>query len=230
MIFPVLKTENVVQIDDQTRLDATSSYTSPDETSITLIEIEPETGVGFIDVTSERYLDWQYPSSGTKTVTVRVTTDSTPTTSTKDIEVKTKEEDNLFSLDTDLVNYEDDILSYVRDGRNSFIDKHRTSQEIILNDLDANKFWKEDGTRYTAGDIVDIQEFKQWSIFLTLKVICRSLSNQVDDLWDRKANEYSSRSTSAKKRAVFRLDADGDNEINEKTEKFDNQVARLIRG
>lgn len=230
MIFPVLKLEKIVQVDDKTRLDGLSSHISPDEADITLIEIEPETAVGFIDVTSTQFLDWQYSSNGDKTVSLRITTDGAPTTITKDLTIISVADDNLFSADSDLIDYEDDILNYVRDGRNSFLDKHRTAQEIILNDLDANEYWKQDGTRYEAADIVDIQEFKQWSIFTTLKVIFRSLSNQNDDLYATKANMYSGRATSAKKRAVFRLDSDGDGSINENTEKENNQVTRLIRG
>jgi len=42
MIFGVLELEKVIQIDDRTRLDASKSYTTPDEGDITLIEIQPE--------------------------------------------------------------------------------------------------------------------------------------------------------------------------------------------
>lgn len=230
MIFPTLKTEDVVQLNDKTRLDGTGSYLSPDESAITLIEIEPEASAGYFDVTTNKYLDWQYSTAGLKAATIRITTDSTPTSYAAGITAISVDDDNLFSADTDLVDYEDDILNYIRSGRNSFLDKHRAAQRIILNDLDSNKYWKEDGSRYEAADIVDIQEFKQWSIFLTLKIIFRTLSNAKDDIFDTKSHTYNGRATSAKKRATFRLDFDGDGEISEDTEKISNQVTYLIKG
>jgi hypothetical protein len=213
MIFGTLETEQMLQTNDKTRLDATKSYISPDESSITKVEIQPELGAAFIDVTSKQYLDWSYQTSGTKQVTLRITTNSQPKDFTKDIMVVTPAQDNLFSSDSDLIQYEDDILSYVRDGRNSFLDKHRASQIMILDDLDSAQIWKRDGSRFKAADIVDIQDFKQWSTFQTLKVIFESLSNAVDDIFSRKAEKYSGLAIEAKRRASLRLDLNNDGTI-----------------
>lgn len=113
MIFPVLKLEDVVQVNDQTRLDATKSYKTPDEAAITLVEIEPELEAGFIDVTSSKYLDYQYSSDGDKDVTVRITTDGVPTQLTKvlsinEIEIincETGDSVDFFVLDSDTGTY-----------------------------------------------------------------------------------------------------------------------------
>jgi hypothetical protein len=230
MIFGNIETEKVLQLNDRTRIDARKTYLSPDESAITKIEIQPEIGTDFQDVTSNKYLDWSYDSSGTKNITLRITTDSNPQDFTRSIIILTPEQDNLFSSDADLLSYEDDILNYVRDGRNSFLDKHRASQIIILDDLDSAKIWKRDGSRYKAEDIIDIQDFKQWSIFLTLKIIFESLSNAVDDIFSQKAEKYSSMAINAKSRASLRLDRNQNGEIDrEEIDGTDIQTGLLFR-
>lgn len=228
MLFPKLRIEKKVQVDDKTRLDASISY-AQDE-AITLLEISPDNGVTFYDRTSNGSLDWQFDSDGTFNVIVRITGDVTgPVTYQKTILVVTESEDNLFSDDQMLVDHEDDILNYVRKGRDSFIDKHRTSQGIILNDLDKSGIWKDDNSRYTASDITDIQEFKEWSKFLTLKIIFESISNAVDDIFSEKANRYRSMEVEAKKRAYLRLDSDGDGQV-DNTEIRNIFTGDLVRG
>ena len=146
MIFPVLELESVVQVNDRTRLNAGKTYISPDEAAITLIEIQPAASEAFIDVTSNRYLDWQYSTDGTAAVVVRVTTGSSgPTTFTKDLSVLSVADDKLFSADSELLPYEPNILDYVREGRNSFLDIHRASQDRILKWLDENRYWNKQG-------------------------------------------------------------------------------------
>ena len=56
-IFPNAELEEVVQVDDKTRLDARKSFVSKDEADVTLIEVEPEAGSGFIDVTGSSFKD-----------------------------------------------------------------------------------------------------------------------------------------------------------------------------
>ena len=141
MIFPVLETEDVVQVADKTRLDGSKTFVSKDANEITLVEIEPESCAGYIDVTgssfADWYLDWIYTgATRSVTVTIRVTTDSTPVTLTRTISVVTVSDDKLFSKDQDLVAREPDVLKYVPQGRASFLNVHRASQTKILEDLD----------------------------------------------------------------------------------------------
>ena len=156
MIFPTLEIEQTVQMDDRTRLDATTSYITPGENAITLVEIEPEAGSGFIDVTSSRYLDWQYSTDGSKSVTVRITTDGAPVTFSKTLPVLSVADDKLFSSDSELLPYEPNLLEWVREGRNSFLDVHRAAQDRILSWLDENRIWDEQGNRLTKEDITDL--------------------------------------------------------------------------
>lgn len=229
MIFPVIKAEAVIQVDDKTRIDVSKSYITPDESAITLYEIEPEAGTGFIDVTANKYLDWSYSTSGDKVISVRITTNGAPTLGSIPVKALTAAEDNLFSNDNDLLEFESDILNWVKDGRSSFLDKHRAAQELILNELDSAQIWKQDGTRFVAADIVDIKEFKQWSKFLTLSIIFNSLSNQVDDIFSQKAAKYQSMAISGKTRATYRLDFNQNGTIEQNSEKTENISGLLVR-
>lgn len=210
MIFPVLKTEELVQVDDKTRLDGASSFISPDEAAITLVEIEPESGFGYLDVTSNSYLDWQYSTDGDKTVSLRITTDGTPVTKTKVITIITALEDRLFSSDSDLVAHEDDILKYVADGRNSFLDKHRISQQRIVRYLDEQRIWDYEGNALSKDALLNIDEVNEWSKYYTLMIIYRSLSNAIDDVFSQKAQNYEILAKEAQQRSVLRLDRNGD--------------------
>ena len=216
MIFPNLHLEKVIQVSDKTRLDGTTTFVSKDEAAITMVEIEPEAAAGFIDVTGSLdpdvwFLDWEYAGiSRTVTVTVRVTTDGAPVTSTQTIAVIIESEDKLFSNDQDLVTHEPDILRYIRDGRNSWKDIHRRAQDLILAYLDEAGYVDIDGDRLTKSAFVDIEEGRQWSTFICLRLIWQGLSNSVEDVQMKKALEYEKREVFARQRSVLRLDVDKD--------------------
>lgn len=227
MIFPVLELENTLQVNDKTRLNGAKTYLSPDEAAITLVEIEPEAAVGFIDVTNNKYLDWQYATDGVKVVTLRVTTDGIPTTFSKSIEVVTPENDRLFSSDAELTAHEPNILDYVRAGRNSYLDVHRLAQDRVLSWLDERRIWDSNGNKLTKEAIVNLDEVNDWSKFLTLMFIHEGLSNAVEDVFDLKAQKYKKMMAEARNRAALRLDKDGDSV--EDISKQDMKTFRLIR-
>lgn len=228
MIFPHLVLESTVQTNDKTRLDGTKSFVSADEAAITLLEIEPEASAGYVDVTSLKYLDWQYSTAGSKTVTIRITTDGSPVTATGTVLVVTPSTDALFSSDAELVEHEGDILNYVRPGRNSFLDKHRAAQDRILGWLDEHRIWDNDDNRLTKAAVVNVSEVNDWSKFLTLQIIFEGLSNAVDDVFKEKSKTYERLAESARNRATFRLDFDGDG-TQEANEVLDVRSTRLLR-
>lgn len=228
MIFPNLQLEGTVQTDDKTRLDGTTTFITQDEATITLVEIEPEASAGFIAVTSDKFLDWQYTTDGTKTVTIRVTTDGSPVTASKTLEVLTPANDKLFSSDAELVEHEGDILGYLRPGRASFLDKHRAAQDRILGWLDEHRIHDTSGDRLTKADVVDTAEVNDWSKFLTLQIIFESISNAVDDIFSEKARKYGLLVEQARNRAVLRLDRNNDGTIDD-GEHQDNFSYRLVR-
>jgi hypothetical protein len=212
MIFPVLKLENIVQVNDKTRLDGSKSYTTPNEAAISLVEIEPESGAGFFDVTENKYLDWQYATNGSKSITLRITTDGSPITLTKALVIISAADDKLFSSDEQLTAHEPNILDYVRDGRNSFLDVHRASQDKILNWLDEHRIVDANGARLTKDAIVNIEEVSNWSKYMTLKTIFEGLSNSVGDVFSAKSKTYEELEVASKNKSQIRLDLDGDGE------------------
>jgi hypothetical protein len=230
MIFVQIDREQKVQVNDKTRIDASKSFLSGTTNTISSIEIDPDGVSGFFDVTTDGFLDWAYPSEGQKVVSCRITdSEANQTTGTITIEVVTAAEDNLFSNDDELKVYEPDLLRYVQDGRNSFIDKHRIAQFEILDELEANLIYKEDGTKYTAEDIVNVEEFRKYSTFLTLEIIFEGLSNDVEDIFRNKANKYSEKKVQAKKRAQLHLDSDGDGDVDRNDEVVNLITGKLVR-
>jgi hypothetical protein len=209
-IFSNLEIEPILQQNDKSRLDARKSFVSSGEAAITLVEIQPESSEIFYDVTSDLYLDWQFSTTGTKNVVVRITTDGAPETYTEDLEVIDAATDKLFSNDANIVSNEPDILNYVREGRNSFLDLHRVAQNEILDWLDEHRIWDENDDRLTKAAITDIIEVQDWSKYLTLKLIFEGLSNATDDIFHEKALRYKNRMESARNRGSLRLDIDGD--------------------
>lgn len=227
--FPVLKMESTVQENDKTRLDGSKSFTSTPDAAITLMEIEPSSGSGFLDITSNQYLDWQYSTEATETVSLRITTAAGgPTTVTQDIKVVSAATDKLFSNDQDLVLHEPDILQWVRKGRHSFLDVHRRAQDRIIAKLAELKFTDTNGDRLTKDAIIDIDEVRQWSTFLTLQLIFEGISNATDDIFSEKAKHYRQLKENALNMGLIRLDTDGDGSI-DGSEKLEFRTRGLIR-
>jgi hypothetical protein len=213
-IFPNLELEDVVQVNDKTRLNAAKSFVSKDEEAITLIEIEPEASAGYVDVTATAaknwFLDWEYATAGAKVVSCRVTTDGSPTIKTFSLTVTSAADDKLFSADADLVALEHDILRYVPDGRNSFKNVHRKAQSLIVAWLDENGHTDSSGNRLTKDAIIDLEEVRYWSAALAMSLIFKSISNAVDDVFQAKAIQYDSMAITHRNRLIIRLDVTGD--------------------
>lgn len=233
-IFPHIEVEDIIQENDKLRIKADKSFVSKDEAAVTLVEIEPEAGNGFINVTGSSsrdwYLDWEYATEGTVTISCRVTTDGAPTTVTKQISVVSAATDKLFSNDQDLMVHEHDILSWVDkdSGRNSFLNVHRRSQELILAWLDEKGYVDTSGNKYTKAAFVNVDEAKEWSTFMTLRLIFEDLSNSVDDIFDLKSKKYKTHELNARNRAVLRIDTDGDGTV-DKYEGHRIVSQRLVR-
>jgi hypothetical protein len=213
-IFPDLQMEPIIQTQDKTRFDATKSYITVDEAAITLVEIQPNNALGFIDVTGngpeDWFLDYQFTTVGSVSATVRITTDGAPVTYSRSGVTLLPTEDALFSTDKDLIDHEDDIMDYVRDGRNSFIDKHRLAQDTILDELNDANIRDSSGNRLTKAAILDVKEVKEWSKYYVLMTIFDSQSNVVGDIFDEKARMYEGKMLRAQSNGFLRLDRNGD--------------------
>lgn len=220
--FPIIENEAIVQVGDKTRIDATKSFATPDQQAISNVEIEPESGSGFIavfDADSKKwFLDWVYSGvSRTVAVSVRVTTghggNALSTTNTKALSVLTHSDDYLFSSDSDLIAKESDILKRVRPGRSSFLDVHRQAQTQILQWLDESGYRSSNGSKIIKTDLVDKSEVSAWSRDLVLHLLFQNFSNQRDDIFFQKSQYYKSEFENRRDRAVLAYDWNRDGQI-----------------
>jgi len=210
--FPIIQTENIIQVNDKIRLSATNSFKSKGEEAIESVEIEPDTGVGFIDVTGTEshdwYLDWAYSTDGEKIATVKLTGSTITETSGVTINSISDTDDKLFSDDDDLIQHEYDILSWLPDGKSSYKYVHRSAQERILGYLDEKGYVDVYGDKFTKAAVIDTSEFNQWSKFMVLRLIFEGLSNATDDVFHEKAKRYHALEVEARNRTIIRLDID----------------------
>lgn len=219
MIFFNVVTESIVQVDDMTRIDATKIQVTPDEGNITLVRISPDNGTTWFDVTSTNsdkwFLDWAFSANAEQTIKVEVTTDSSVATE-KDYTLTSIsiEDDCLFSSDEDLEILEPEIKCYLKRGRCSFLDVHRMSKKIIMDWLQRQIQVKDcDGgvpRKLVDKDLFCKEEIKTWSIYQSLLIIFRGLSNQTDDVFRDKLNDYREEMNAARARAEVTVDVNQD--------------------
>lgn len=210
-IFIDAKVEPVVQVDDRLRIDVSDTLIPKGETAPTSVKIKPEASGSFIEVysskQSEWWLDWVYLTAGSKVVSVEI---DNGTVFSKDfaVEVVTSATDSLFSSDQDLFNIEPDLIKYLPKGKSSFLWMHRKAQAEILEQLYKDGFLGSDGEKLTKAEILDVSEVKQWSTYMTLRSIFRFLSNQSDDVFDKKSKEYQNLEHMWRNLAVLKIDID----------------------
>lgn len=233
-IFGNIEVESVVQVNDKTRINCTKSFISKDEAAITLVRIKPSSSDSFITVSGvtplqkDFYLDWEYASNGTKTVTLEITTNGAPVTFTGSITVVSAADDKLLSSDQELTAIEPEILKWVPQGRNSFLNVHRKSQQLILDWLDSIRIWRNDGSKLTKEDLSLTDDLKQLSIYTTLELIYMGISNKVDDVFLSKAREYRAKALDIKNRGRIQADFDGNGTL-ETNENTDMRSLNLVR-
>jgi hypothetical protein len=217
MIFPVIETEAIVQVGDKTRLNATKTYGAKGAAAIAKVEIEPEAGAGFVNVTdvkpSNWFTDWQYVTSGTKTITLQINGDTTPVTITSTISIVTEAADMLFAADSDLIMEEPDILRWLKAGRSSFKDVHREVQTQIVDMLNRKGYRTTDGSPITKQEIVDHSQIREIAKYWALMIIFNAQSNQVGDVFSAKAQEYNSKLNTVLQRQILGLDLNRDGNI-----------------
>lgn len=230
-VFPVLETEALVQEKDKTRLDGNKSY-AVGGSAITQLEIQPSAADVFYDVTSQKYLDWQYTMTNPVTTpvedfvaTIRINGTETVT---KTIQVISEAEDNLFSTDDQLKKHEYDILRYVPAGRATFKDVHRRVQVLMLDWL-SKEGWVDDfAERITKERFKKLEEVQNWSAMYALQLIFEGLSNAIDDVFMDKSRRYARLASEFRDRSVLRIDTDRSGEV-DLHEGLDIRTAIVVR-
>ena len=233
-IFPIIETDELVQVNDKFRISASKSYSDKSEANISLVEIDPGDG-NFIDVTStgsrredDWWTDYQHSVAGDVTVQVRVTTDGAPVVATKTVTIISEADDKLFADDDDLLAIESDIMKYVPEGRNSFKYVHREAQRECLEWLYTNGYTKADNSRFTKDDIIDLSEVNYWAKYMALRMIYEDLSRSAGDFFQTKAQEFENDEHKWRQKSVFKVDRNSD-AVQGQNEGFDMTVRKLVR-
>ncbi len=237
-IYPALINESIVQASDLTRLDASRTSVTPGEVEISKLEIQPETDTDpmadpdaavWFDVTNQKYLDWEYATDGEKTVTVRVATDGDPVEITRTLLVITEADDNLLSSDEELRTFEHSVQDYLPAGRNTFKNIHRQCQKLIIDHINENGTRDSANALITPAAIVHTQQFRKWATFLALQIIFEGLSNEVDDVFHKKSENYGSLAFKASQLAIISLDLNGDGKDDADNESVSFGSIRAVR-
>lgn len=238
-IFGVIEADLIVQENEKIRLDVSKSFITQDEADVTLVEVEPHTGDGFISVFTtvgaepqeNWFLDWIYPSAGSKVISLRITTDGAPVVVTKTISAVTVLADALFATDEDLKSVESDVMKYLPAGKSSWSYVHRKVQERILTEIYKSRIFATDGTKLEKTEVLDKAEVREWATFMALAMIYGGIQNASNDVFIEKAKRYEIKSHSYEEYSmnVLRLDYNKDTVLNNDTERLDFRSGGLIR-
>jgi len=241
-----LATEIKTQLDAAGALTYTVSVTDPDTafTKFTIaapseISLLADTGtnktvsayshIGFIeDQTGEITYTGNEVQSVEKEITLKANIGAGDTSVTKTISIISEKSDRLFSTDAMLKDHEPDILKWVPQGRSSFKNVHRLAQTQIFGWMDKEGFVDILDNKFDKTRAVDLEEFEQWSKFLTLRLIMDGISNKVDDIFFKKARQYEALEKHFRERAVLRIDVDADGDIDQ-AEQIDIGHGTILR-
>lgn len=190
-IFPYLDLEPTVQVGDRTRLDASKTFFTPDSGEVVSFHINA--GAGYINVTADKYLDYAFGSSGVQVIQCRVIT-STPNATgvgSASLNVVTIAQDNLYATDQDLKQHEPDILRWIENGKNTFLNVHRRAKKIMLDWLTREGYRNWNWSTYNGTEFYALAEVNQWATFTALRLIFEGISNSTEDVFHEKSLRYS---------------------------------------
>jgi hypothetical protein len=197
LTYTVSSSNNIVTI------SATGSFKPVTSPLVTMLQFDPDKSAATSQVSS-------FVGYGQRIITVVASNGTDTNTKYFYINVFSEAGDYLFSSDQDLIAHEPDIMKWVIDGRSSFKDVYRRAQKIIVAWLDEKGFVNQYMEKYTKRDIIDIEEVKQWSTYMSLRLIMNGISNAQDDVFSIKAKQYELLEIGARQRVILRLDTNKD--------------------
>ena len=217
MIFPVISTDKVVQVNDKFAIDLRKTYSSKPTDPITSVAVD--VGVEGVDpielgVTKSNWMfAYQYAEEGIKTISVTITTSDgasedpviTQYESEITIIVLSEEDDYLFSDDQDLKSIKTDILRWLGDDRTSFKYAHRQAQTQMIEWFKVNGYIKFNGEYFSKDDFDNIEEVRLWSTYLTLSMVMQDQSTTVGDVFSQWANKYLSEAEYYRDKVIVKL-------------------------
>ena len=218
-----LKTEIDTQLNAASAVVWTSTLSTKNELVLTASEsvrLLPETvpanllpTLGFFQDVTDLEFEGEIIEWLTRKVSVRVT-NGLAGNDVKDFyqKVFSVEGDALFSNDSDLQQHEPDILDWVKPGRNSFLNAHRASQKKILDWIDQNGYTTATGKKITKWLLLDIEEVRLWSVYMTLHHLFMGFQNAESDVFKEKADYYEKLMINARNKVVLKIDYNEDGE------------------
>lgn len=114
--------------------------------------------------------------------------------------------DCLFSTDGDLMGEEPGIMQWVAAGRASFLSAHRASQDKIMQWLDQQGHTDIYGKRLSKFALIDLEDVRHWSKYLTLASLFSGFQNSVDDVFKEKSKYYSGLALANRNQAQLNID------------------------
>ncbi len=230
-IFGIIKSDDQVFTGDKIRFDCSESFVSPDVTFKSPIshEISTDGGVTWYNITLKKYVDWIFTTSGSKTITLRLTDSSdNQETFTKVVSVSSLSTANLFSKDVDLYKYEPEIDQYLPKKWSSWNMIHLEAQKFLLNWLDEKQYFNQDGESYEAQDIMSIEQVREISTFKALEIIFAGNSNVVGDIFSIKRDKYKELFNEKASRSYLKLDYNNNGTIEQEDSTSLNSI-RILR-
>ena len=140
----------------------------------------------------------------------------------------------VFSDDEDLKGVYPYVTGYLTGQEKTFILRHENSRDLIIQDIRTRGFRKTNAqkTRYEnidAWDLMDINEVRMWSTYLTMENIFSSLQSQEGDLYKEKSIEYKAKAEFYKNLVYLTLDKDDDGIVSNTESAQDISTRRLVR-
>lgn len=224
MISGVIQIDKEVFLNQTAIIDCSRFNLTSDEGEITLLEIKQNSTASFIDCTSDKKLIFNVSGSGSQTASCRITTTLGVQTFTANYSIVDESSLNLLCDDSDLDMINPDVMKFLPIGRSSWTKERRLANKKVFDWLFSKKILKDDGSKLTEADIPDTEEFMRMAAYWSLYYIYSGLSNQVDDIFNRKAKEYKDEADLASAKALLTLD------LGSGAEQKDMAEIRLVRG
>lgn len=221
MLFPKIDTDKLVQINDMFRISGINSFATAGEI-ITEVNIYPDyannpgTVFDVYEVDQDCwYLDWAYETAAEYTIRLELVTATASKIMDHTITALSESDDNLFSDDQMIYDYETELRQHLPEGRNSWKYIHRKSQEEILDYLYRNGKLSEDGTAITKDQIKTESKLEKWSTFEAMILIYQDLKTSNAEAFNEKLVDYSAKRNEARKRYLIDYDSNRDGVIND---------------
>ena len=120
----------------------------------------------------------------------------------------------VFSNDRDLLEDNPDVLDYIKEGEISFIARHQSARKFIVQEIRNKgmscKYSGEKFKNLDEWDFLNPQQFREASKYYVLHLIYFNVSDETDDRYAQKSDQYLEKYRAALDLAFLSLDLDGD--------------------